>query len=85
LLAGGLFFVGAPEVIMVRPIQDKILLAALIVGVIGTIYTSSRMHLGPGRYFSGKDHADAGEGVETAATHAQRLGRNVSSGASHWD
>lgn len=36
------------------PTQDKILLAALILVVIGTIYTFIQMHLGPGRHFRAK-------------------------------
>jgi hypothetical protein len=36
------------------PTQDKMLLAALIVVVIGIIYTFIQMHLGPGRFFRAK-------------------------------
>jgi hypothetical protein len=36
------------------PTQDKIMLAALIYVVIGTIYTFVQMHLGPGRHFKAK-------------------------------
>jgi len=54
VLAGGLFFVGALKYHEQGPVQDKILLAALIVGVIGTVYTFVQMHLGPGRFFRAK-------------------------------
>ncbi len=36
------------------PTQDKVLLSALMLVAIGTIYTFVQMHLGPGRYFRAK-------------------------------
>ncbi len=51
LIGGGLFF-GSMK--FRGPTQDKILLAALIFVVVGTIYTFIQMHLGPGRFFRAK-------------------------------
>ena len=52
LLLGGAIFFGSMK--FSGPTQDKILIAALIVVVIGTIYTFVQMHLGTGRFFRSK-------------------------------
>jgi len=52
VLVGAVLFFGSLK--FRGPIQDKILLAALIFVVIGTIYTFVQMHLGPGRWFKAK-------------------------------
>jgi hypothetical protein len=51
LIGGGLFFWAMK---FRGPTQDKILVAALIMAVIGTIYTFVQMHLGTGRFFRAK-------------------------------
>ncbi len=51
LVAGALFF---GSMAVRGPMQDKILVAALVLGVIGTIYTFVQMHLGPWRFFRAK-------------------------------
>ncbi len=51
LIGAGLFF-GSMK--FNGPTQDKILLAALLLVVLGTTYTFIQMHLGPGRFFRAK-------------------------------
>jgi hypothetical protein len=52
LLVGVALFFGSMK--FSGPVQDKILLAALIFVVIGTVYTFVQMHLGPGRFYRAK-------------------------------
>jgi hypothetical protein len=52
VLIGAALFFGSMAVR--GPMQDKILVAALVAVVIGTIYTFVQMHLGPGRFFRAK-------------------------------
>jgi hypothetical protein len=52
LVIGAALFFGSLK--FSGPVQDKILLAALIFVTIGTIYTFVQMHLGPGRFFRAK-------------------------------
>lgn len=52
LLIGAALFFGSLK--FSGPVQDKILLAALIFVAIGTIYTFVQMHLGPRRFFRAK-------------------------------